>query len=173
MFIYIDILLNESCIQITYKSSSGEDAHATTLSIFNQLSYFPWEAKLVITLAAFALSYGEFWLLAQIYSSNQLAKSVAILKQVPVILEHSASLKPRFDALNNLIRAMTDVTKCIIEFKGLPSVYISHDAAPLVTAMAHIPTAVYWTIRAVIACASQISSLSSLGHEYVFPIHLC
>ncbi|RVW78581.1 Protein SIEVE ELEMENT OCCLUSION B [Vitis vinifera] len=143
----LSFTIDRVACEITYKSSSGEDAHATTLSIFNQLSYFPWEAKLI-------------------YSSNQLAKSVAILKQVPVILEHSASLKPRFDALNNLIRAMTDVTKCIIEFKGLPSVYISHDAAPLVTAMAHIPTAVYWTIRAVIACASQISSLSSLGHEH-------
>lgn len=165
-----DILVDELCIQITYKSSAGGDAHATTSSILNMLASFPWEAKLVITLAAFGLSYGEFWLLAQIYSSNQLAKSVAILKQVPIILEHSASLKPRFDSLNNLIKAMMDVTKSIIELKGLPSMYISKDIAPLSTALAHIPAAVYWTIRAVIACATQISNLSSMGPEYVFHI---
>ncbi|KAJ9683316.1 hypothetical protein PVL29_019065 [Vitis rotundifolia] len=142
-----------SC-EIACKCSGGGDAHATTLSIFNMLASYSWNAKLVLTLAAFALNYGEFWLLAQIYSSNQLAKSMAILKQVPILLEHSASLKPRFDALNNLIRAMMDLTRCIIEFRTLS------------TAMAHIPTAVYWTIRSIVACASQITSLTSMGHEY-------
>ena len=125
----------------------------------------------MLTLAAFALNYGEFWLLAQICSSNQLAKSISILKQVPVLLEHSALLKPRLDAINLLIRAMMDVTNCIIEFKELPPLYINQDVVALSTAMAHIPTAVYWTIRSIVACATQITSLTSMGHEYVsFPI---
>lgn len=154
-------------IQIACKCSGGGDAHATTLSIFNMLASYPWEAKLVLTLAAFGLNYGEFWLLAQIYTSNQLAKSMAILKQVPVLLEHSALLKPRFEAINHLIRAMMDVTDCIIEFKELPPLYINQDVAALSTAMAHIPTAVYWTIRSIVACATQIASLTSMGQEYV------
>ena len=160
-------MLDELCIQIACKCSAGGDAHATTLSIFNMLASYSWDAKLVLTLAAFALNYGEFWLLAQIYSSNQLAKSMAILKQVPILLEHSALLKPRFDALNNLIRAIMDVTRCIIEFKELPPMYITQDVPALSTAMAHIPTAVYWTIRSIVACATQIASLTSMGHEYV------
>ncbi|RVW78585.1 Protein SIEVE ELEMENT OCCLUSION B [Vitis vinifera] len=154
-----------SC-EIAYKSLGGSDAHATTLSIFNLLTSYSWDAKLVLTLSAFAVNYGEFWLLAQIYSSNQLAKSMAILKQVPTILEHSGQLKPRFDALNNLIRAMVAITRCIIEFKELPSMYISQDVPALATAMTHIPTAVYWTIRSVVACATQITTLTSMGHEY-------
>ncbi|RVW20647.1 Protein SIEVE ELEMENT OCCLUSION B [Vitis vinifera] len=131
----------DAIVTIACKCSGGGDAHATTLSIFNMLASYSWDAKLVLTLAAFALNYGEFWLLAQIYSSNQLAKSVAILKQVPILLEHSALLKPRFDALNNLIRAMMDVTRCIIEFKELPPM-------------------------SIVACATQIASLTSMGHEY-------
>lgn len=119
-------------------------------------------------MAAFALNYGEFWLLAQIYSSNPLAKSMAILRQLPVILEHTGPLKPRFDALNKLIRVMTDVTRCIVEFKELPSIYISQEVPALATAIAHIPTAVYWTMRSVVACATQITSLTTLGHEYVY-----
>uniref|UniRef100_A0A5B7A0L9 Sieve element occlusion N-terminal domain-containing protein n=1 Tax=Davidia involucrata TaxID=16924 RepID=A0A5B7A0L9_DAVIN len=154
-----------SC-EIAYKCLGGGDGHATTVSLFNFLSSFSWDAKLVLTLAAFALNYGEFWLLAQIYSSNQLAKSMAILKQLPVIMEHSGPLKPRFDALNNLIKAMLDVTRCIVEFKELPSIYITPDVPALVTAISTIPTAVYWTIRSVIACAAQITSLTSMGHEY-------
>ena len=160
-------MANALCIQIAYKSLGGGDAHATTLSIFNQLSSYSWDAKLVLTLAAFAVNYGEFWLLAQIYSTNQLAKSMAILKQLPVILENSGPLRPRFEALNNVIKAMMDVTKCIIEFKELPPRYISKDAPALAKGLTHIPTAVYWAIRSVVACATQITTLTSMGHEYV------
>ena len=122
----------------------------------------------MLTLAAFALNYGEFWLLAQIYSSNQLAKSMAILRQLPSIMEHSGPLKPRFDAINNLIKVMMDVARFVVEFKDLPPAYISNEVPALSTAMAHIPTAVYWTMRSVVACAAQITSLTTMGHEYAF-----
>lgn len=153
-------------MQIAYKG--GADGHATTVELFNMLASYSWDAKLVLTLAAFALNYGEFWLLAQIYSSNQLAKSMAILKQLPNILEHSGPLKPRFDALNNLIKVMMDVTRCVVEFKDLPPTYISHEVSALSAAMAHVPTAVYWTVRSVLACAAQITSLTTMGYEYAF-----
>ncbi|KAG6741658.1 hypothetical protein POTOM_054935 [Populus tomentosa] len=152
-----------SC-EIAYKG--GADGHATTVELFNMLASYSWDAKLVLTLAAFALNYGEFWLLAQIYSSNQLAKSMAILKQLPNILEHSGPLKPRFDALNNLIKVMMDVTRCVVEFKDLPPTYISHEVSALSAAMAHVPTAVYWTVRSVLACAAQITSLTTMGYEF-------
>ncbi|RWW13681.1 hypothetical protein GW17_00022583 [Ensete ventricosum] len=151
--------------QLTCKCSGGGDAHATTLALFNSLTHYSWDAKVVIALAAFAVSYGEFWLTAQLHTVNPLAKSVALLKQLPDILEHNEALKPRFDALNNLIKAMVDVTKCIVQFKELPSEYISPDAPDMAMALAHIPTAVYWTIRSVVACASQIISLIGLGHD--------
>lgn len=131
------------------------------------LSSYTWDAKLVLTMAAFALNYGEFWLLAQIYSTNPLAKSMATLKQLPSIIEHTVHLKPRFDALNNLIKVMMDITNCIVQFKELPSLYISSDDPALTTAIAHIPTAVYWTIRSVVTCATQISSLTTMGLECV------
>ncbi|XVF57910.1 hypothetical protein PTKIN_Ptkin07bG0020500 [Pterospermum kingtungense] len=152
--------------ELSYKALGGSDAHATTTAIFTLLSSYTWDAKLVLSLSAFALNYGEFWLLAQIYSTNQLAKSMAILRQLPSILEHTAPLKSRFDALNNLIRTMIDVTRCVVEFKELPSKYISEDVPALTTAMSHVPTAVYWTIRSMVACAAQITALSSMGHEY-------
>ncbi|KAF8399816.1 hypothetical protein HHK36_015687 [Tetracentron sinense] len=103
----------------------------------------------------------------RLYPTNHLAKSVALLKQLPDILEHRDMLKPRFDALNVLIKAMLDVTNCIIEFKELPAQYITPETPAMSTAMAHIPTAVYWTIRSVVACASQIIGLIGLGHEYI------
>lgn len=118
---------------------------------------------MVVALAAFAVAYGEFWLVAHLYPTNPLAKSVSLLKQLPDTIEQAETLKPKFDALNNLITTMLDVAKCIVDFKMLPPQYISPDMS---TATAHIPTAVYWTIRSIVACASQIAGLIGTGHEY-------
>ncbi|KAF6176950.1 hypothetical protein GIB67_027750 [Kingdonia uniflora] len=155
-----------SC-EISCKCSGGGDAHATTLGLFNILSSYSWDAKVVLALAAFGVNYGEFWLVAELYPTNHLAKSVALLKQLPDILEHSETLKPRFEALKNLIKAMLDVTKCIIEFKELPPQYISSETPVMSMALAHIPAAVYWTIRSIVACSSQIIGLIGLGNEYM------
>ncbi|CAM8976588.1 unnamed protein product [Rhodiola kirilowii] len=146
---------------------SGGDAHGTAVAVLNMLSCYTWDAKLVLALSAFAVNYGQFWLVAQFYSTNQLAKSISILKQLPELMEHSNLLQPRFDAVRGLIKAMIDVTKCIVEFKGLPHKYIAPDVPEYAAAMSHIPITVYWTIRSAIACVSQIAGLTGLGHEYV------
>ncbi|KAG6766361.1 hypothetical protein POTOM_030438 [Populus tomentosa] len=155
-----------SC-EMSCKCSGGGDAHATTSAIFNLVSNYSWDAKVVLALAAFALNYGEFWLVSQLFLTNPLAKAVALLKQLPEIIEQAEALKPKFEAITNLIRVMTDVAKCIVEFKELPSQYITPDTPEMLTATAHIPTAVYWTIRSIVACTSQIVGLTSMGHEYI------
>ncbi|KAH8495395.1 hypothetical protein H0E87_018538 [Populus deltoides] len=76
-------------------------------------------------------------------------------------------MKPKFEELTSLIKVMMDVAQCIFEFKELPSQYITPDTPEMLTATAHIPTAVYWTIRSIVACASQIMGLSGKGHEYI------
>lgn len=151
--------------QISYKALGGADAHSTTVAIFDMVTNYKWDVKLVLTLAAFALNYGEFWLLAHIQSTNPLAKSMAILKQLPGIMEHAGPLKPRFDALNDLIRVILEVTKCVIEFNTLPQSYISPEVLSYTTASAHIPIASYWSVRGVVACATQITSLTTMGYE--------
>ncbi|KAH9776517.1 protein SIEVE ELEMENT OCCLUSION B [Citrus sinensis] len=151
-----------SC-EISCKCSGGEEAHATTMDLFNILSVYSWDAKMVLSLAAFALNYGQFWLGAQLCNKNSLAKSMAVLKQLPNVLEHFNALKPQLDAL---IEVMLDLTKCIVEFKQLPSQYISTDAQAMSTAMADTPAAAYWTFRSIVACHSQILSLAGLRDAY-------
>lgn len=154
-------------MQISCKCIGGGDAHTTTTGIFHMLSNYGWDAKAVITLAAFAVNYGEFWLVAQLHTANPLAKSLAHLKQLPDILERAEALKPRFEIVTSLIKAMLDVTHCIIRFKELPEQYISPDTPELVAATTHIPIAVYWIIRSIVACASILINLIGMGHEYV------
>ncbi|TXG49923.1 hypothetical protein EZV62_025798 [Acer yangbiense] len=165
----IDIISSEMDAFFEIAYTLGNDAHQKTVSLFNMLAAYSWDAKLVLTLAAFVKNKGEFWLLPQIYSTNQLAKSIAFLKVPAFILEPAGNLKSR-DALNSLIKVMMDVTRCIIEFKDLPSLYITQDVpAAFATAISLIPTAVYWTIRSVVACMTLITTLtskSSMGHEF-------
>ena len=67
----------------------------------------------MLTLAGFALEYGEFLLLDELHPSDQLAKSVGILKGVPTVLDSSWLLKQRkaIDELNNLIKVTLDVVE--------------------------------------------------------------
>ncbi|KAG5099179.1 hypothetical protein JHK82_044231 [Glycine max] len=153
-----------SC-EISYKTLNGVDAHSTTIAIFDMLTIYKWDVKIVLALAAFALTYGEFWLLAQIHDTNQLAKSMAILKLLPSIMEHGSSLKPRFDTLNDLVNNILEVTKCVIEFHDLPAQYITQDISAYTTAYNYIPVASYWATRSIVACAAQITSLTILGYE--------
>ncbi|KAK7311376.1 hypothetical protein RJT34_09485 [Clitoria ternatea] len=153
-----------SC-EISYKTLGGVDAHSTTVSLFEMVTIYKWDVKIVLALAAFALTYGEFWLLAHIHDTNHLAKSMAILKQLPSIMEHVNSLKPRFDTLNDLVNVILEVTKCVIEFNSLPTQYITQDMSAYATASNYVPIASYWTVRSIVACAAQITSLTTLGPE--------
>nr|GEU68267.1 protein sieve element occlusion B-like [Tanacetum cinerariifolium] len=155
-----------SC-EFSCKSSGGADAHASTIAILNKLSDYTWEAKVVISLGAFSVNVGEFWLVAQLFATNPLAKSLALLKELPNIMEHYKSLEPRFDAVNVIIKAMLEVTKCIIEFKNLPCQYLQDDTPPKSTALTHIPTAAYWCIKSMVACTTQLTSLLGMNYEYM------
>lgn len=133
--------------------------------LLSTLSSYSWYAKVVLTLAAFAVNFGEFWLVSELSAANTLAKSVALLKQLPDIAENSTSLRPQFDAVNKLVKAILEVTLCVIEFKELPCEYISEDTPPMSVASAQVPIATYWTIRSIVACSTQIAGLIGLRNE--------
>ncbi|KAL2942972.1 Protein SIEVE ELEMENT OCCLUSION B [Bienertia sinuspersici] len=163
----LPLIVERISSEMTCKLLSGIDAHNTTLSVLNMLPHFSWEAKVVLTLAAFALTFGDFWLLAQIYSTNALARSMAMIKRLPMVMEHAGAYKNQFEITNNLIRAMLETTRCIVEFGELPTMYISDEDLEVKTAMSHFPIAVYWIVRSAVAAANQITTMSSKGVEYM------
>ncbi|XP_043703942.1 protein SIEVE ELEMENT OCCLUSION B-like [Telopea speciosissima] len=170
-------IIHKISCEISCECSRGEDAHSTTVALFTTLSKFSWDAKVVVALAAFAIIYGEFWLVEELYATHPLANSVALLKQLPHIFEQQSEklMRPRFSVLWGPIKGMLDVTKCIVQLHELPPQYISpdDDQSPLSVATAHIPTAVYWTIRTVVACTFQIIGFIGLDrHKYIISIYL-
>ncbi|CAL5370186.1 unnamed protein product [Camellia sinensis] len=114
------------------------------------------DAKLVLTLSAFALYNGHLWLLVQTHTSNVLTKSMAMLKGLPRIMEHIDALKLWFDELSKLITTMLDLSRCIVALTELPSSYVTQDMPALSKAMATVLIAVYSTVRGMLTCANQI-----------------
>ncbi|KAI7996495.1 Protein SIEVE ELEMENT OCCLUSION B [Camellia lanceoleosa] len=157
--------INVTLIEISYKCSWGLDSHTITLALFNILSSFSWDAKVVIALAAFSIYYARLWL---VLGSNALARSMVLLTQLtqlPDMIKRTDSLKPKFEATTNLIKVMLDVTKCIVDFKELPSQYIVLNPPEMVAATASISIAVYWTLRSIVACALQIKYFTGMRLE--------
>lgn len=142
--------------------SGGRDVHATIMMLLDTLSNYSWDAKVVLTVAAFIVNYGhEFLLFTSSEANNSaLAQSLAFLKQLRDITDHAKFSKAKIDAITTLIKGIMAVTKYIVELRNLPPESLATDEAPMSNAMAYIPKAAYWTMLSVVICASYIASLS-------------
>ncbi|KAL8057304.1 hypothetical protein ABFX02_04G176100 [Erythranthe guttata] len=162
-------LLNKVSCELSCKCSGGGggDGHASSIEILNSLSSYTWDAKAAIALASFSVNYAQFWLVANRFTTDPLAKSVALLKQLPDIINLSDHvLKSRFDTISNLVKDLLELTTCIAKFNRLmPSKYISEDVEPMAVAIAHFPVAVYWIVRILVACASQVTEIIGLNRQ--------
>ncbi|KAE8022598.1 hypothetical protein FH972_008385 [Carpinus fangiana] len=152
------------------------NTHETTLPILHMLSHYSWGARAVMTLAAFALDFGEFCILMRIHSSNQLANSLAFLKGLPVLAE-PPGLQKHKQALADLVslnKAALEVIRCIFELQKLPN-YGTENVPALSKTLDHVPVDVYWVVRTVVGCSAQMIrvtndeyqsvDLSSLAHN--------
>ncbi|KZV40025.1 hypothetical protein F511_12420 [Dorcoceras hygrometricum] len=159
--------INKICSEIVCKCASGAEAHSVTMDFLRSLSNYSWDAKVVITFAAFAINFGEFWLVVQHQTKDPLAKNVASLRDLPETMEQSTDLRRKFESVFELLSTALKVTHCLIEFKELPSQYIAHESGEMAAATAHIPAAVYWIIRSLLACASLLLNRTGSVHEYL------
>ncbi|KAI4317946.1 hypothetical protein L6164_025767 [Bauhinia variegata] len=154
--------LKQISSELSCKPPGEEVAHKTTLAILNKLSSYSWDAKAVLTLAAFALEYGEFWLLTQLQPTDLLAKSLAVLKRVPLLTKPVALQKYRqaIAEFNSLIKSTLQVIELLFELEKL-TVYDTKHVAALTPAIEQIPIDVYWAIITVAAIATQIDALTT------------
>ncbi|CAN6889423.1 unnamed protein product [Brassica oleracea] len=170
---FADLIDQISC-EIECKCLHGGESHGmrttglhldsrntTTFSVLGMVSKYRWDAKLVLILAALAVKYGVFLLLAETYATNQLTKSLALIKQLPSIFSRQNALHQRLDKTRVLMQDMVDLTTTIIQIHQLPP----HHITPAFTD--HVPTAVYWIIRCVLICASHISGASGFKQDQI------
>ncbi|XP_062110483.1 protein SIEVE ELEMENT OCCLUSION B-like isoform X2 [Humulus lupulus] len=146
----------------------GVAAHNTTMDILHIIKHYSWDAKLVLAVGSFAMSFGGFRLVSELHSTNPIAKAVALLKNFPQTLELAGILKSMLEAIFLVVKAILDMTKSVIELYELShNEYFTAESPEIIAATADIPTAVYWTIQSTVDCASQIMSLTAMDPEYL------
>ncbi|KAJ0249863.1 Protein SIEVE ELEMENT OCCLUSION A [Hirschfeldia incana] len=138
-----------------------DSRNTTTFTVLSLVSKYRWDAKLVLVLAALAVKYGVFLLLAETYATNQLTKSLALIKQLPSVFSRQNALHQRLDKTRILMQDMVDLTTTIIRIYELPPHHITAAFTD------HIPTAVYWIVRSVLICVSHISGASGFKQDQV------
>ncbi|GMY20509.1 protein SIEVE ELEMENT OCCLUSION B-like [Fagus crenata] len=123
----------------------------TALSIFKKLSSYSTDEKAVLTLATFALDYGELCLLANIQSTDQLAKSMGTLRGVPNLLENVEKHREVVDDLKKVIKTTLEVIQCIFKLRNL----LNNGKKGF------LAEAVYWAIETIVASTNQLCYLIS------------
>ncbi|XP_076905741.1 protein SIEVE ELEMENT OCCLUSION C-like [Bidens hawaiensis] len=153
---------------ILWECHNTIDMHARTLLLLEMLGKYRWDAKVVLILTAFAISYGEFRLVLEVYSHNSLAASLALLKNL--CWKNFEALRPQFKAMEMLIKEMVELAKCVVRFEGLPLQLVlvdDHDCTLMAAAKSKIYLATYWIFRSTLASASQITDLIAMKQEQV------
>ncbi|KAJ4961461.1 hypothetical protein NE237_021371 [Protea cynaroides] len=148
--------------EISYKCSGDGDLQTRIMAVFELLGSYSWDAKVVLVLVAFATNYGEFWLIMQLCPHYPLAVSVAMLKQLPSDL---GAFKRPFKALTLLVKTMLELTKCVVEFEGLPLQHVKLDDEAMIATRSQIYIAAYWVIRSALICSNQITDLRAAKDE--------
>ncbi|KAJ4977242.1 hypothetical protein NE237_002348 [Protea cynaroides] len=121
-------------ITLSCKCSKGGDVNSATVALFQTLSNYSWEVKMVLAFAAFAVVYGESSLMVD--QTEPLAESVKLLKQSPN--------KSKLWKIQNLIHALVKVTNTIVEIGDSQSA-------------GNIETVVSWTVGTIVVCMSHIT----------------
>ncbi|KAL0551143.1 hypothetical protein IC582_010225 [Cucumis melo] len=152
--------LHHVSTQLSCKAPGIEKAHETTLEILDILVSYPWEAKAVLTLTAFATEYGDIWHLNHYSLLDPLAKSLAMIKRVPLLKKQLDSIRYRQLLLtpNSLIYSCLKAMKNVSELKNNFSTYDIKELSELSSVLRQIPLVVYWIIHIIVASKTEISS---------------
>ncbi|XP_074276890.1 protein SIEVE ELEMENT OCCLUSION B-like [Silene latifolia] len=143
--------------QITSEILNGNDAHNITVTVLDILTNFGWGDKVVLTLTAFALTFGELWLRVRIYADNVVNEPTTGDQRELLISANKTAYKNQIETNNEFIKRLVNPYKYLLKIGELSfKFHRIHPFDPL-------PTHVYWIIRCSIVAATQIIILSSRG----------
>ncbi|XP_041022959.1 protein SIEVE ELEMENT OCCLUSION B-like [Juglans microcarpa x Juglans regia] len=169
---HLSCTLEQISSELAAKSPDGaSELRKTSMSILKKVSsYYSWAAKAVLTLAAFALDYGDFWTLSQLDSLDQLEKAVGIEKvlvlDLPLKRPDLQKWEKEIGEVSNLIKDTLEVIEFVVELERLSKLADTHgNILALTTAKDCIPLHAYCAIITVVACTTQMFYLSSDNND--------
>ncbi|XP_031120375.1 protein SIEVE ELEMENT OCCLUSION B-like [Ipomoea triloba] len=135
---------------------SNIDGHLITICLLSKLSSYPWEAKLVLMLIAFSISYGKLNIISRLGYKKGLTKQLTFVTQATNPTATSYKQNP----FNDSIKHALDLTRCIVELKQSASYSLPQ---PVISAM---PIASYWIGRSVVTNATYCPGLLTAGVKF-------
>ncbi|MED6195714.1 Sieve element occlusion [Stylosanthes scabra] len=126
--------------------------HQTTMWILQHLKTYSWDAKAVISVAAFALEYGNLVYLKEVHQSNITDQVANSLKQLNQVESRNISIEAS-KLVNVVMEAVHHVTEWA---KWSSNGYDTEDVPSLSLALQQIPFVVYWTLASLVACTANI-----------------
>ncbi|KAK7268784.1 hypothetical protein RIF29_21493 [Crotalaria pallida] len=123
--------------------------HQTTMWILQHLKTYSWDAKALVTLAAFALEYGNLLYLNQVSTPGPLVNSLKQLNQV----------QNRKLPAANYVELVGDVIQHIQDWAKSSS-YDTEEVPSLSDALQEIPVVVYWTLAFLVASTGNLTGVS-------------
>lgn len=155
--------------EVLSRCFEGGDIHTKTMSLFDMLGKFRWDAKVVLVVAAFFTNYGVLQLQVQLQSRNPLAALVALLRQVPSDL---SGFRAQFKAFTLLVKTVMELTEVIIEFESLPLQQELLEYKVISAVKSKIYLGSYWIFRSSLACFSLIADLRTRKQDQVHVLSL-
>ncbi|CAJ2628064.1 unnamed protein product [Trifolium pratense] len=127
--------------------------HQTTMWILQRLKTYSWDAKALVTLAAFALEYGNLLYLTDTSTEDQLVNSLKQLNQI----QNRKVTVPATD----LVVLIMEVFNHIRDWATWSGVgYDTLEVPSLSDALQDIHVAVYWIIASIVAATGNINGVS-------------
>ncbi|CDP13256.1 unnamed protein product [Coffea canephora] len=154
--------------EVLSRCFEGGDIHTKTMSLFDMLGKFRWDAKVVLVVAAFFTNYGVLQLQVQLQSRNPLAALVALLRQVPSDL---SGFRAQFKAFTLLVKTVMELTEVIIEFESLPLQQELLEYKVISAVKSKIYLGSYWIFRSSLACFSLIADLRTRKQDQEFKFY--
>ncbi|KAI4317955.1 hypothetical protein L6164_025775 [Bauhinia variegata] len=135
-------------------------AHQTTMIILHGLERYNWGAKATITLAAFAVEYGNLLHRAEIQATTGAPIGKLLVQLQNHWLHGIETKREAFAELNNLVKTVLQVTHSIMELESLSNRGYDKERVPkLFEAIKEIPVDVYWIIITTAVCFAYIGYL--------------
>ncbi|RYR38285.1 hypothetical protein HN51_028651 [Arachis hypogaea] len=123
--------------------------HQTALWILQHLRCYSWDAKALITLAAFSLEYGNFILLSRTPTQDIVGSS---LRQLNQIQERKVSSEIT-ELLSFIVKAFHHIK---VWATWSSEGYDPEEVPTLTEALQEVPLVVYWTIASIVASTGNL-----------------
>lgn len=156
-------------LQMLCPCTGESDIRTRTLVLFDLLKEYRWDAKAVLVLGVLAATYGGLLLPGHLAFCDPVAASIATLNQFPI---ERTKFRPWLESLSLLIKAMVDVTKCIIKFERLPFKQAKLDNNIVGETLSNIYLATYRVVKSALACMKQIPYFKQTQQVHFFTLLL-